>query len=57
MSRTKEEIEKQIQEIDEAMFMNNMNDHWTDWNYKRDSELRDQKRNLEKELEALNEQA
>lgn len=51
----KEQIEKQIEKLKEAKFMNQMVDHWTGYNYQRDAELRQLIRDLETELEALDE--
>ena len=51
----KEQIEKQIEKLKEAKFENQMVDHWSDYNYQRDTELRQLIRDLESKLEALGE--
>lgn len=53
---SREEIKKKIAEIDNAIFMNNMNDHWSDSDFERDRCLKSHKKELQEELMKLNEE-
>lgn len=48
--KTKQEIEKRIEEIRTEIFLNNMTDRWSFWNYQRDDELKSELRQLKEEL-------
>lgn len=48
---TKQEIKKEIERLEEKKFYNNMVDRWTAENYKRDTELTNQIRELKKLLD------
>lgn len=50
---TKEEIEKKIEELKEAKFMNNMVDRWSSDNYAFDRKVTQEIADLKKQLEAL----
>jgi len=50
---TREELTKNLEAVRDRRFMNNMEDHWSDYNFKIDRECADQIRLLEKALAEL----
>lgn len=56
MSRI-DEIKKEINRIEQADFMLQMKDHWSNSDYETSNKYREEVRALEKELEKLEEQS